>query len=205
MKKRACRCLILAVTGLMLCAAAHAGAPQWDSYAIKFACGNVFSEANSALGVNGKYLTSINIHNPHYLEDTLVEGSVGGISIPVIFYKKVVLSQPQGVTPLPPSCHILEALSADFALGVNCANIKAQLALSGLPSTGPQEGFVVLQVPPLQGLDDSDPPELDVTALYTGRFTGQPANPTNGLNTWDVEQIDPRALRGDPVINECAE
>ena len=199
MRKQMARCLILAVAGLMLCAPAHAGALEWDSYAVKFACGNIFpsTEPASALGVKGKYLTSINIHNTHYLLD------FAGAPVPVQFFKKVVLAQPQGAPALPPSCLLEEIMLADHALSVNCANIKAQLALSGLPSTGPQEGFLVLLVPPGQGDGDPSPPELDVTALYTARFTGQPAITNNGIRTWDVESVDRRRVRGAPTLVLC--
>ena len=200
MRKQATRSLILAVAGFMLCGAAQAQVIHWDSYAVKFACGNVFSETN-AMGVNGKYWTTINIHNPHNLE---VVGPAP-IPVPLQFFKKIVLAQPQGSPILPHSCHLEELLESDLALSVNCNNIRAQLAFSGLPSTGPLDGFVVLQVPPLQGSVDETPPELDVTVLYTGRFTGQPANPANGLNTWDVEQVEPKIMRGLPNLSLCVD
>ena len=197
MKKHLARCLILAGAAFLLCAAADAQTIPWHSYAVKWVCGNVNDESG-AIAVDGRYHTTVNIHNPHYLEDLDLRGV--GFPLPVVFLKKIVLALPQGEDPLPHSCWLQEVLFADEALAVTCRNIKTQLALSGLPSAGILEGFVVLVVPPGQEpFGDPSPPELDVTALYTGRTRAPGIDPRlHGVSTWDVESVDHTVMRGSP-------
>ena len=195
MKKRT-RFVVLAVGAFLLCTVAQAQTIPWYSYAVKWVCGNVDPESG-AVATDGRYVTSINIHNPHYLEDLPAAGT--GFPLPVVFLKKIVLAQPQGEERLPHSCWFQEVLFADEALAVTCRNIRTQLALSGLPSAGLLEGFVVLLVPPGQDLFNPNPPELDVTALYTARSRAPNADPRlNGVSTWDVENVDFTVMRGSP-------
>lgn len=187
--------LILACVAASFLAAAPATAQEsWESYAAKFVCN---AEHYDDTIIRGKYRTIVNIHNPNYLQD------VQGLPIPLTFYKKVVLAIPQGEQALPPSCHQQEVLEADWALGVDCDNIKTLLGLSGLPTTGDLEGFVVIQVPP-QGATQEVPP-LDVTVVYTAR----PRSGTNpdiklyDVRTMDVESVAATLVIGDPVLNPC--
>ncbi len=194
-KRRAILCLALGAAGFLVAPAAVAGILQWDSYAVKFICGAVvrgpFEDA-----VDGKYKTTVNIHNPHYL----VFDDDPPIPLPVVFLKKIVLAPHQDEQPLPHSCFILEVLSADESRSVNCGNIKAQLALSGLPSTGPLDGYVVLLVPPAQDPSGSlDPPELDVSGVYSARSRVNFVDiQKNGAAGFDVEDVGPRQVRGEP-------
>ena len=199
MKKRAILCLVLGAAGLLLPAAAEAGTLRWDSYAVKFVCGAVVRGPGEAV-VDGKYKTAVNIHNPHYLMDA------AGAPIPVQFFKKIVLAPAQGEPSLPPSCFIEEILDADHALSVNCRNIQAQLAISGLPSAGPLEGYVVLLVPPFQGVDEANPPVLDVSGVYSARTRAEFADIQingNGAAALDVEYVDPKQVRGSPSLDLC--
>ena len=197
MKRLGLTCLILVAAGLMSSVAAEAGSLQWHSYAAKFVCGNV-ERGPFSFAVDGKYKTTVNIHNPHYLLDG------AGAPIPAQFFKKIVLTPHQAEPRVPPSCFLEELLDADHGLSVNCGNIQRQLALSGLPSTFPLEGFVVLLVPPFQGVGESLPPELDVTVIHTARSRApQTVIRTNGVSTWDVETVAPRDVRGDPVLSFC--
>ncbi len=190
---------VLVIAGLVFCAmAADAGAQTWNSYAVKFVCGNVvrgpFEDA-----VDGKYKTTVNIHNPHYLLD------VTGAPRPVQFFKKIVLAPHQDELPLPPSCWLEELLDGDHALSVNCGNISQQLALSGLPSTAPLDGYVVLLVPPNQDQSGSPgPPELDVSAVHTARSRANFVDiQTNGAAAIDVEYVEPKPVRGLPSLDLC--
>ena len=120
-----------------------------------------------------------------------------GLPAPLLFQKKVVLTLPQGPLPLPPSCKLPEVLPADHSLFVDCAAIKAQLGLSGLPNTGSIEGFVVLEVGPQPLVEPPLPPPLDVVATYAGRPSG------GMLSTMDVERIPPTEFWGFPIPDPC--
>lgn len=199
MRRCALHGLVLAAAGFALCGGAQAGSTSWDSYAVKFVCGGVASAAGENT-VEGKYRTVVNIHNPHYL------ATPGPLPVPLILLKKIVLAEPQGQPQLPPSCFLQENLNADEALSVTCTNIRAQLALSGLPSPPLIDGYVVLLVPPDQNPPgDPNPPEIDVTAVYTGRSRiGGADILRNGVGTLDVETVRPTSLRGDPApIDFC--
>jgi hypothetical protein len=189
--------LILTTVAVMVLWATPAAAQSdWISYAAKFVCNATGSDESPVM--TGKYRTVVNIHNPHNWEPVPQE------PIPVQFFKKVVLSQPQGDEILPPSCHQMEFLKADEALAVTCENIKTLLGLSGLPTTGLLEGFVVLEVPP-QWNDNTITPTLDVDVVYTARpRTGtSPDVRLYDVRTMDVERVEPTTVFGDPVQNLC--
>ena len=165
----------------------------WQSYSANFVCGPHVTPPPARLA-DGRYKTVVNIHNPNYLIDAPT-GDLRGVS----FLKKVVLSVPQGQDPLPPSCVFEEALGPDHSMQVDCAAIKSQLALSGLPATGAVEGFVVIMVtlqadtaPPPPA-----PPPLDVTAVYSSRPDGGAAT------TMDVERVPPVDFWGTPSFAPC--
>ena len=119
-----------------------------------------------------------------------------GVPVPVGFLKKIVLSVPQGQDPLPPSCFFEELLPADHAMQVDCAAIKSQLALSGLPSAGGIEGFVVLMVTQ-HPVEDNPIPPLDVVAVYAAR----PA--VGEVATMDVERVPLTQVIGEPPLDLC--
>jgi len=168
----------------------------WSSYAAKFMCNA--QNANDIVAVFGLYRTVVNIHNPHYLHDML------DLPVPLIFYKKAVLTKPQGEIPFPPSCHQLEFLSADTGLAVTCNNIKTLLALAGLPVTGLIEGFLVIEVPPQPASQPQAPP-LDVVTVYTARQRkGTDADVRRyDVQTLDVERVPSTTIIGDPTLNLC--
>ena len=190
--------LILTTVAVMALSATPASAQRgdWISYAVKFVCNATGNDAAPVM--TGKYRTVVNIHNPHNWEPVEFE------PMPVIFFKKVVLAQPQGDEILPPSCHQRETLKADEALAVTCENIKTLLGLSGLPTTGLLEGFVVLEVPP-QWNDNTITPTLDVDVVYTARpRTGtSPDVKIYDVRTMDVERVEPTTVFGDLVQNPC--
>ncbi len=194
--------VLLTVTSMVLGASppAHAGVAGWISYAVKFVCN---AESLDDRVLQGKYRTMINIHNPHNITETPL---LGGVPVPVKFFKKAVLAIPQGEPPLPPSCHQEELLESDWALGVDCDNIKTLLGLSGLPTTGDLEGFLVIEVPPFQGMEQTAPPPLDVVAVYTARpRTGtDPDTKIYDVRTMDVERVEPQNIIGIPQINLCS-
>ena len=194
--------LILASVVVMFLAPAPAmaGNGSWISYAAKFVC-NAESLGDDVV-VQGKYKTVVNIHNPHNLVDIPIPE--GANPVPVQFFKKAVLAQRQDEKPLPPSCHQEELLESNWGLGVDCDNIKDLLSLSGLPTIGDIEGFVVIEVPPGQGLN-LETPTLDVTAVYTARpRTGiDPDVRQYDVRTMDVERVPETAIIGTPNIQLC--
>ena len=193
--------LLLAAACLLVAGAAAASDTFWHSYAAKFVCGNVGDDGAGAVAADGRYFTAVNIHNPNYLQADM--GAPTG-AVPVVFYKKIVLALPQFDRRLPPSCFIEEFLGPDEALAVTCKNIKTQLALSGLPSAGFLEGFVVLLVPPFQGTLSETAPDLDVEAIYTARTRARRADvEVNGVSTWDTENVDFKHVRGNPMPELC--
>jgi hypothetical protein len=191
------RFLVLTSAVVMVLSATPATAQSsWISYAVKFVCNASLTDENPVM--TGKYRTVINIHNPHNWDPQ------GDNPIPVMFYKKVVLAQPQGEEILPPSCHQGEILKADEALSVTCENIKSLLSLSGLPTSGLLEGFVVLEVPP-QWNDNTITPPLDVDAVYTVRpRTGtDPDVKIYDVRDIEVERIEPTTVYGDLEQRLC--
>ena len=188
--------LVLMTVVVVVMSAAPATAQGWISYAAKFVCN---AEGSDDSVMSGKYRTVVNIHNPHFLIDK------SGAGIPVTFFKKVVLAMPQGKEILPPSCHQQEQLWDDESLAVNCDNIKTLLRLSGLPTTGLLEGFVVIEVPLHDKLEVPVTPTLDVVTVYTARpRTGtDPDVRIYDVRALEVERVPPTDIIGDPVKNLC--
>ena len=149
---------------------------QWTEYSVKFLCGTIGPDlppGAAALG-QGTYNTSINIHNPQLPLQPLPK---------VIFLKKVVISSPEGVTPLAPSSFRVDALTADFAEEVDCRIIRS--ILGEVDANAPFiEGFVVLLVVP------NPPPkqELDVVGVYTV------TSPQGQSISLEMERIAPRFI-----------
>ena len=193
--RRVPSCLVLMTVVVVVMSAAPATAQGWISYAAKFIC-NAESTDDSVM--SGKYRTVVNIHNPHFLIDQ------SGLAVPVTFFKKVVLALPQGKDILPPSCHQQEWLEADESLAVNCDNIKTLLRLSGLPTTGLLEGFVVIEVG-LHGVEVPVTPTLDVVTVYTARpRTGtDPDVRIYDVRALEVERVPPTDIIGEPVQKLC--
>ncbi len=134
-------------------------------YAVKFVCGIPGLEAEREAVKPGNYATAINLHNP--------------VAGPLRFRKKAVRALPQGFEPIPPSPFTDESIGPDFALEVDCQNIRE--LLSGPPAPEFITGFLVLEIP----FGD-----LDVWAVYTA----QPPGSTGGM-TLDVEtNIRPRQV-----------
>ena len=149
---------------------------QVTEYSAKFLCGTINADlppAAAAMG-QGVYNTSINIHNPQLPLQPLPK---------VIFLKKVVISSPEGVTPLAPSSFRVDALTADFAEEVDCRIIRS--ILGEVDANAPFiEGFVVLLVVP------NPPPkqELDVVGVYTV------TSPQGQSISLEMERITPRFI-----------
>ena len=182
------------LAALALSAAPVMGQPStYRSYSAKFVCGPHVTPPPAELA-DGRYKTVVNIHNPNYL----IDAPTGDLR-PVFFLKKVVLSVPQGQPPLAPSCVFEEALDPDHSMQVDCAAIKAQLALSGLPATGPVEGFVVLMVGVQADVEPPfpDPPPLDVVAVYTSKPDG------GAVATMDEERVPATKFWGNPSFTPC--
>ena len=150
---------VLALVALALPATPAIGQGPWQSYPAKLVCGPHATPPPAQLS-DGRYKTVVDIHNPNYLFDAT------GLPVSVLVYRKIALSAPQGEMPVPPSCTIPEGLRGDYSLQIDCAATKSQLTLSGMPTTGAIEGFVVLTVPPQPLLDDLVP-LLDVVAVHT--------------------------------------
>ena len=74
--------------------------------------------------------------------------------------------------------------------------VLVALALSGMPTTGAIEGFVVLTVPPQPWADGLVPP-LDVVAVHTGR----PAAGT--VSTLEVERVPMTEVIGTQPPDFC--
>ncbi len=180
---------ILAAVAVVTSAAIAQSEPAWSYYAAKFVCGAETVPPPPATLAIGKYKTIVNIHNPNYLTNDLME------PIPVVFLKKVVVSLPQGEQPLPPTCKLQDELASDHALQMDCITIKTHLRLAGLPSTGALEGFVVIEVPP-QGPFEFPPP-LDVVAVYMSQPLG------GQVSTMDVETIHQGRVLGVPPQDPC--
>ncbi|MGQ0484999.1 MAG: hypothetical protein ACT4SY_06565, partial [Hyphomicrobiales bacterium] len=144
------RRLLIAATGLfasgiMWTGSAHEAFAQTTllSYSAKFVCGTrTFEQAV----VRGVYETSVNIHNPHFVQ--------------VKFQKKAVIAKPQRSPPGPISPFKNELLLADQARGVDCVDIR-NLFVPAIPVGVFIEGFLVIYIDPRL--------PLDVVAVYTAR------------------------------------
>jgi len=111
------------------------------SYSAKYVCGTRTLEQAVVRGV---YETSINIHNPHFVQ--------------VSFQKKAVIALPQRLPFGRISPFKNERFLADQARGVDCVDIRN---LFVPPATGFIEGFLVIYVDPRL--------PLDVVGVYTAR------------------------------------
>ena len=66
----------------------------------------------------------------------------------------------------------------------------------------PRPGVLVIHVTGM--LDLATAPELDVAALYSARSRAPVAEiRRNGVGAWDVEYVDFKEVRGNPVLNLC--
>ncbi|MBZ5523632.1 MAG: hypothetical protein LAP21_15470 [Acidobacteriia bacterium] len=123
-------------------------------YSVKFLCGTAGGRIRSV--VPGKYATSINIHNPHF------QGS-GGIKFDKKFVRALPEEGPEPGASYRPSDLSPHGLEPDYAMEVDCFEIRMKL---GLPPNGTNfiEGWVVIYT----YADPAGRPEqLDVTAAYT--------------------------------------
>lgn len=142
------RRLLIAATGLFASGMIWAGSASETfaqtpllSYSAKFVCGTrIFEQAV----VRGVYETSVNIHNPHFVQ--------------VAFRKKAVIALPQRSVFGRISGFRHEILLADRARGVDCVDIRN---LFVPPAGGFIEGFLVIYADPNL--------QLDVVAVYTAR------------------------------------
>jgi hypothetical protein len=144
------------VLGVMAAGQANAGTLVWSA---KFACGVVPFDAPGGVGTSppetdfsvGRYLTSINIHNPQK-------------SAEVQFLRKIVRAREEGLPP-PPFVQKRETLAANEAMFVDCPVIYRELADQG-PGTLPIEGFIVIEV---EETPTGEFLSLDVVGKYTAR------------------------------------
>lgn len=128
---------------------------QWTEYSVKFLCGTIGPDlppAAAALG-QGIYNTSINIHNPQLPVPA---------GLKVTFGKLAIISNPEGVTPLPLTAFRVDTLQPFSGEEVDCRIIRSMLGAEDAKAPF-IEGFVVLLVVP------NPPPkqELDVVGVYT--------------------------------------
>jgi hypothetical protein len=113
-------------------------------YSTKFVCGMADTDP-AALDplVPADYFSFIDVHNPD--DDN-----------PVTLQKKVVVSLPEGDTPVEPQYAEDVTLGPDGAFEADCTDIRQILYNIGLASAPFLEGWVVLQ----------SPAELDVVGVY---------------------------------------
>lgn len=128
------------------------------SYAAKFKCGIRTVDVGVVRGV---YETTINIHNPHFVQ--------------LIIRKKAVIALPQRATPRPPSALRNHLLLPDYALGMDCIDIRNLFAT---PPVGFIEGYVVIYTARAQPVD------------VVSNITGRPRTGTNpDASIYDVSTI----------------
>ncbi|MBI4339111.1 MAG: hypothetical protein HY680_04065 [Chloroflexi bacterium] len=117
------------------------------------------------------FRTEVNIHNYSYDK--------------VIFQKKAVVANPQGVPRGKVSPLVTETLYSNEALEVNCDNVWALLGVAPPPDTAIHEGFVVVE----------SPVELEVTAVYRATINKKTTGGDVGAGiSVDVVQIQPHPL-----------
>jgi len=133
------------------------------SYSAKCVCGD--KNGDSAYILQGKYRTSINIHNPH--------------DVTVSFIKKAVIAKPQREERGQISKWVEEVLRPDEALFVDCKDIKSLPFDQKVPVFF--EGFVVLRAPTQTPLD------------VVGVYTATPKEGQQGQSI-DVEEIHPKTI-----------
>lgn len=117
-------------------------------YAVKFVCGIPTMEAQREAVKPGNYATAVNIHNPNQLTNTP----------PIQFTKHAVRAFPEDFTPKPPGPLVGEMLLSDFAMEVDCQNIRDLLHLPH--DTTFLKGFLVI-------LEPSTFTPLDVVGVYS--------------------------------------
>jgi hypothetical protein len=145
----------LAIVLLLLGSPSAFAQIRFVEYSAKFLCGVVDNQEPGSAAVRpGTYETSINIHNPQLPITPLPK---------VTLVKKAVLALREGERPIPPSAFRVDALTADFAMQVDCKVIRSLLGQAASASF--IEGFLVLIVIP-PGLRQP-PQELDVIGVYT--------------------------------------
>jgi hypothetical protein len=151
------------------------------SYAVKFACGTLGTDAESVRGV---YVTSIQVHNPHHFA--------------VQFRKKAVLAFPDRSANRGQFASFLDdSLGPDEAFAIDCDDVRALLGDADDPTH--ITGFVVLEVPDTSVQEASVPgaevgdepflPAVDVVAQYTAR------DRSGGVSSLEIEQVS-----GKPVF-----
>jgi hypothetical protein len=166
----------------------RAVAPPMDVYAVKFLCGSFLPESSAEEEwpvKPGNYLTAINVHNPN-------RGSIS-------FRKKAVLlyradSPPRPEEPRPPGELFPAELGPDYGVEVDCNEIRKKLLARAVPANTFIKGWVVFEVS--GGTADSEPLQLDVTAVYTSHGWDQ----RSGNPVWvgfaeDVEQVLPKRVQ----------
>ncbi len=161
---------LLVTTGVQAQVACPLTQTPFASYAAKFVCGPLSTDADV---VRGRYATTVNVHNPQ-------------ATIDVQFCKKAVIALPERSPNFGPISQIvLDMLRPDIAMGIDCTDIISLFPTGSLPAH--IEGFVVIEVPP-QGVGTAAViPLLDVVAKYTARHRKSSSNPDDTLS--DVETL----------------
>jgi hypothetical protein len=168
--------------------------PLKDVYAVKFLCGSFLPKVPipPTDGVEwpvkpGNYFTAINVHNPN----------TGSLS----FKKKAVLlyraDKPGEMEqPMPPAELIsVPPLKGDWGFEIDCNDIRNKLLGGAVPASTFIQGWVVIEVPGNQ-LHQTDPPWLDVTAIYTAHgWNLQSGKPIYEGFAEDVEPILPKRVK----------
>jgi hypothetical protein len=119
-----------------------------QEYSVKYVCGVPTVEAQRDAVKPGNYATAINIHNPNQNPNTP----------PTQFTKHAVRALPEDMTPLPPGPPVSEVLPPDFAMEVDCQNIRDLLHLPHDMTF--IKGFVVI-------IEPSGMTPLDVIGVYS--------------------------------------
>jgi hypothetical protein len=129
-----------------------AAVTSFQEYSVKYVCGIPTVEAQREAVKPGNYATAINIHNPNQNPNTP----------PTQFTKHAVRALPEDIPPLPPGPPVGEVLPPDFAMEVDCQNIRDLLHLPH--DTTFIKGFVVILEPTgmtpfdVIGVYSSEPP-----------------------------------------------
>jgi hypothetical protein len=158
-----------------------------DVYAVKFLCGNFLPEPPSLVTGEvewpvkpGNYFTAINVHNPNR---SLIS-----------FEKKAVLlyradNPPKPEEPMPPGPLFPAELKPDYGFEVDCSDIRNNLLSGAAPAPTFIKGWVLIEV----RTNRVNPPQLDVTAVYTSHGWDQSGKvPVYEGFAEDVEQILPK-------------
>lgn len=158
---------MVALLSLVLAPAFAFGANPATSvqeYAVKFVCGIPKIEAEREAVKPGNYATAVNIHNPNQ--------KTGAIK----FSKHAVLSLPEDMPPQPPGKVVQEALKPDFAMEVDCQNIRDLLHLQH--DTTFIKGFLVI-------VESSTLAPLDVVGVYSS----EPPQGQNGISGMGLQIV----------------